>query len=537
MPSLSQTLQKLFKKARRTALAPRARLHLEELESRELLSGFTLANNGTLTQGGKAVDTNVATFATDNAGNLFELKCNGNVWERTAITNTWAQLDTNVGSFQANSAGQLEEVKTSGRLWDRSAAGMWTRLSDNVDTAGIDAGGNVYFLKNDATLREWAASSATTSSLESSVVSFQMGGTGNDMVYCLTSNQHIYYVNNNLDVTNALDSGGQNQFVLNFTDYAVGSDGSLYLSVYDKSKNSNDLIRYTPGESAPDVFDPLGAKGLVVSLQLTGDRSMLYYEYVNETSNTVGLWRYKVSDGSFTNLLTAYLGTPTTEQLGQLYVGGDDAAYVIDIKYTGTTAYNYSLFGAASSASTAILLVSAVSPPQANPVALAPNGNLFVLDKSGTVWNFNIATPAGSAIDNNVVQMVVAPNGAFYEGKANGKFWTWTESNNWTLLDSNLASFAVGGNGVLYEQTKSGNLWTLQNSAWTLIDRNVTQFALAQDGAMVYDSNGLIYLWTPSIYNPAGPYCPASQQTEIFISDLDLLTTTGSVPGVTNLPV
>jgi hypothetical protein len=535
--TIARTLQKLFRKPPRATRAPKARLQVEALETRELLSGFAVANDGTLTHGSQVVDTNVASFATDNAGNVFELKTNGHLWELTAATNAWALLDTNVGNFQANSAGQLEEAKTSGNLWDRSAAGMWALLSDNVETAGIDSSGNVYFLKHDSSFNEWNGLSATTSSLADKVVSFQMGGAGNNIVYYMTTDEQIYCANTNLNVTSALDSGGSNQWILNIPEYAVASDGSLYLSVHNKGNNTNALIRFGSGMTAPDVFDPLPSTGSVAHLQLTPDKSMLYYVYIDTAQKTDSLWRYDVKSASYTDLLTVSYGNATPDQLGQLYVGGDDAGYAVDIHFTGSTTTTYSLYGAAGMAGAATLLDSSVNSLQTNPAALAPNGNMFVLGDDGTVTNFNIDAPGGSTIDTGVFQIGVAPSGAFYEVKSNGNFWTWTGSDNWTMLDSNLVWFAVGGNGAVFEQNVSNIFWTLQAGTWTLIAHNVTQFAVAQDGAVVCIAKNNAWIWTPSLYNPSDSYLVALNQTSLFIDNLDLLSTTGSGPGVNNFAV
>jgi hypothetical protein len=170
-------------------------------------------------------------------------------------------------------------------------------------------------------------------------------------------------------------------------------------------------------------------------------------------------------------------------------------------------------------------------------VALAPNGNLFVLNSGGTVLNFNVAFPTGNQLDVNVNQIAVAPNGAYYESKSNGRLWAWTGGGSWTLLDSSTASFTISNNGALFDETNSANLWTLQAGAWTLIQSNVLQYAVAQDGAVVCNTSGSVYVETASSYNHSGPYLFASNQTAMHIDNFDVLNTIGSVPGVKNVPV
>jgi len=470
---------------------------VEPLEARELLSTFALHNNGTLVNGATIVATNVAAFHTDTAGNLYALKTNGALYE-LKTSKSLSLLDTGVSFFNVDANGTLIDLKDSGKLMELNAH-KWSLIGSNVEEANLTAGGTVDFLQTDGSLKQ-AAGTATPTLISANVISFRVGG---------TENNTLAYLQSDGTTQPQLVAPGIGTFSPTpGTNYGVDSFGNVDFVGFNSFINATSLISVAAGVTA--LTDVPGT-----NLALSADGTTTYW--INNTqfySTTVGLIATAAANSTFTSVA----------------VGGDNAGYAVEVATNGASAAvtHESLLMAAAGASTATLVDGNVN--LATPFALAPNGNLYVLETNGTVKDFNVAHPNGRILDTSVAVIQTASDGAFYEQRFNGTLRSLTAAG-WSLVNSGVHAFQVANNGALFELQDNSNFLKMAGGVQTLVSNAVVQFSIAQDGALEYmQTGGTVWLATRSTYNPTGPIIVAINAVNgAFINPQDdVLTASGA---------
>ena len=135
-------------------LSRRAKPSVESLESRVVLSSFTLDSQGNLfqaTQSGPVkIDSGVASFAVAPNGTLYDRHSDGTM-EKFA-NQTLTAIETGVIAFAAGNDSSAYFLNTAGGLFRYAPGGATTLIEQNVVTFQLSTDGTVWTLDNSGNL-------------------------------------------------------------------------------------------------------------------------------------------------------------------------------------------------------------------------------------------------------------------------------------------------------------------------------------------------------------------------------------------------